>query len=202
MQKRLSEATFISQDRTLEAEMATCAYCKNDRELGASHAIPDGFFKSISRRNNGKLINIPGGTGSIHLSQDTGKSKLLCKECEGDFNRKFDSPLVNAFREWDRRITKEEFGVKFEFSPNQMAQGVASIFWRACVSGNDMYENAKVGNRDKAFLLSILKGDQDKTLKSCSCSIKRFYDKRTVANEGCDSACKIDPVSGVIGVQT
>lgn len=164
--------------------MALCAYCNNDKELCASHAIPDGFFKSISRRNNGKLITVPSGPGSIHLSQETGKSKLLCKECEGDFNRKFDSPLVNAFRKWDRQITKKGFGVQYEFSPNEMAQGLASIFWRASVSGNDMYVNAKVSDRDKAQLLSIVKGNQDVTLKSCSCSIKRLYDKHIPAKGG------------------
>lgn len=164
--------------------MAICAYCENDRELCASHAIPDGFFKSISRHNNGKLISIPGGEGNIHLSQETGKSKLLCKQCEGDFNRRFDSPLVNAFKTWDRKITKDGFGVRFEFSPSQMSQGLASIFWRACVSGNDMYANAKVGNRDKSKLLAIVRGNQDETLKSCSCSIKRLYDERRVPNGG------------------
>jgi|GEM_PF-3466710 len=165
-------------------KMAICAYCKNDRKLCASHAIPNGFFKAISRKNNGKLITIPGGEGSIHLGQETGKSKLLCKECEGYFNREFDSPLVNALKAWDRQIIEEGFGVQFEFSPNQMAQGLASIFWRASVSGNDMYANAKVSNRDKAQLLSIVKGEQDETLKSCSCSIRRLYDKRIPTKGG------------------
>lgn len=164
--------------------MPICAYCNNDRELCASHAIPDGFFKLISRRNNGKLITIPAGAGSIHLSQETGKSKLLCKKCEAGFNRKFDSPLVNAFKDWDRQITKEGFGVQFKFPPNQIAQSLASIFWRASVSGNDMYANAKVSNRDKTQLLSIVDGDQDKVLKLCSCSIKRLYDKRTPQKGG------------------
>lgn len=164
--------------------MPICKYCKNDRELCESHAIPDGIFKPISRRNNGQLITIPAGAGNIHLSQDTGKSKLLCKECEGYFNREFDGPLVNAFKAWDRKVTKEGFGVRFEFPPNQMAQGLASISWRASVSGNNMYANAKVSNRDNSHLLSIVDGDQNKTLKSCSCSIKRLYDKRTPPKGG------------------
>ena len=168
----------------LEAEMAICIYCRNDRELCASHAIPDAFFRSTSRRNNGKLISIPGGEGSICLSQETGKSKLLCKQCEGDFNRQFDSSLVNAFKAWDKQIKNEGFGVRYKFSANQMAQGLASIFWRACVSGNDLYANAKVCNRSKAKLLSIVQGAQDKTLKSCSCSIKRLYDKPALPTGG------------------
>lgn len=164
--------------------MPICAYCKVDKELCASHAIPNGFFKSISRRNNGKLVAIPKGDASVHLSQDTGKAKLLCKDCEGLFNRKFDSPLVNAFKDWDRQITKDGFGVRLEFSANQMAQGLASICWRASVSGNDMYANAEVSYRDKVSLLSIVKGNQNEVLKNCSCSIKRLYDKRPAPRGG------------------
>ena len=67
-----------------------------------------------------------------------------------------------------------------------MAQSLASIFWRASVSGSDMYATAKINHHDKVQLLSIVKGEQDRTLKlcSCSCSIKRLYDKRTPSNGG------------------
>lgn len=158
--------------------MPICAYCKRDTELCDSHAIPNGFFKSISRHNNGKLIAIPKGEGCVHLSQQTGKAKLLCQDCEGLFNREFDSPLVNAFKDWDRQIAEKGFSVRLEFLANKMAQGLASICWRASVSGNGMYTNAQVSSRDKAGLLSIVEGDQNKVLKNCSCYIKRFYDKQ------------------------
>lgn len=164
--------------------MVACAYCSNDRKLCVSHAIPDGFFKLISRKNNGKLITIPKGSGRIHLDQDTGGAELLCKECESLFNRQFDSPIVNAFKAWDRKIIQEGFDVQFEFSANQMAQCLASIFWRASESGNDMYVDAKVNHDDKAQLLSIVKGEQNKALKLCSCSIRRIYDKRTPSSGG------------------
>lgn len=164
--------------------MPVCAYCLNDRELSLSHSIPDAFFKSISRRNNGQLIDIPSGDGIIKLSQNTGKAKLLCKECEANFNRDFDSPLVNAFRTWDRQITENGFGVKYEFSPNHLAQCLASVFWRASVSGSDMYTNAKVSSRDKAKLLAIVQGNRELALKACSCSIKRLYDKRPPPDGG------------------
>lgn len=158
--------------------MPVCAYCRNDRELCESHSIPNGIFKAMSRHSNGQLIAIPRGDGNIHRSQDTGSSKLLCRECEGDFNKRFDSPLVNALKAWDRRINEKGFRVRYEFPPNQGAQALASIFWRASVSTNDMYMGAKVSEQDKAKLLSIVRGDSNATLKSCSCSIKRLYDKR------------------------
>lgn len=136
--------------------MTLCAYCKNERELCFSHAIPDGFFKAISRKNNGQLISIPTGVGNVGLSQDTGKHKLLCKACESDFNSRFDGPIVNALKAWDRQIIDDGFGVEFEFSANKMAQGLASICWRACVSNSTMYKGAKISARHKEKLHLIV----------------------------------------------
>ena len=164
--------------------MPICAFCQKDRELCASHSIPDGFFKAISRRNNGQLISIPEGEGKIGLSQNTGKAKLLCRECETHFNKNFDSPLTNAFKAWDKQIKANGLGVRYEFSPNHIAQCIASVCWRASVTGNSMYANARVSVPDTARLLALLLGDREDTLKSCSCSIKRLYDKRLPANGG------------------
>ncbi|MEM5584671.1 hypothetical protein WNZ15_19570 [Roseibium sp. AS2] len=164
--------------------MAICAYCWNDRELCASHSIPDGFFKAISRRNNGKLITIPGGAGQVHLSQDSGKADLLCEACERLFNRRFDGPLVNAMKLWDRKIQQEGFSARIAFSPNQMAQSLASIFWRASVSGNDMYAHARVSMHDANALLSLVQGEEEAVLKLCSCSIRRLKDRRYKNHDG------------------
>lgn len=164
--------------------MGLCAYCKSDRVLCASHAIPDGFFKAISRNNNGKLIVIPRGKGYIHLSQDSGKAELLCKSCETTFNQRFDGPLVNIMKAWDRKIQKEGFSTRIDFSPNQMAQSLASIFWRASVSGNDMYADAKVSRRHTEELLSIVEGNEEEALKLSSCSIRRLNDRSYINHDG------------------
>ena len=164
--------------------MPICAFCQKDRVLCASHSIPDGFFKAISRRNNGKLIIVPEGEGKIGLSQNTGKAKLLCRECEAHFNKNFDSPLTNALKAWDKKIQANGLGVRYEFSPSHFAQCLASICWRASVTDNSMYTNARVDMIDRARLLAILLGDRDDTLKSCSCSIRRLYDRRPPPDRG------------------
>ncbi len=164
--------------------MQICAFCQEDRELCQSHSIPDGFFKIISRQNNGQLISMPQGEGKIGLSQNTGKAKLLCSECEAHFNKNFDSPLTYAFKAWDKQIKAKGLRVSYGFSPNHLAQCIASVCWRASVTGNSMYENAKVGMRDRAQLLPLLMGDREDALKSCSCSIRRLYDRRSPRDGG------------------
>ncbi|SLN38010.1 hypothetical protein TRL7639_01888 [Falsiruegeria litorea R37] len=174
--------------------MKKCAYCHNTAELRDSHAIPDAFFRSISKDNNGQLIAIPGSDGKIHLSQDTGKAKLLCEDCEREFNKRFDAPLVNAYRTWDKAFIEKGSGATLSFSAEQLAQGLASIFWRASVSGNDFYENASVTTPDIDRLLNVVNADRKNVLKLCSCFISRLYDK----NSQRDGGFKTDSLSKVI----
>lgn len=155
--------------------MAICLYCTEDKDLCQSHAVPDGFFKLISRKNNGKLITIPEGPNALHLTQNTGKSSLLCEQCEAIFNTRFDAPIVNAFKDWDKQIIHDGFSVRYEFSPNQMAQALVSIIWRACETHNVMYNNSKIRKSEKTQLLSIIKSNQDSVFEKCSCSIRRIY---------------------------
>ncbi|RWR49960.1 hypothetical protein EOW65_08385 [Sinirhodobacter ferrireducens] len=120
----------MSRRRIFEGgSVAVCAFCQSDAELCASHSIPDGFFRLISRQNSGKLIQIPAGAGNIHFSNETGKAKLLCKVCEAYFNKEFDSPLVNAFKMWDLQIIERGLTAGYNFSTEHIAQALASIFW-------------------------------------------------------------------------
>lgn len=169
--------------------MAVCAYCYKDTKLQCSHAIPDAIFKSISRQYNGKLIAIPKGTGKIYLTQETGKADLLCQTCEREFNKKFDSPLVNALKQWDMSFIGKGAGATLNFPADQMAQGLASIFWRASASGNAIYADAKVIDYDKNRLLKVVSADQKDALRLCSCSIWRLHDKQSPKDGGFAQGC-------------
>ncbi len=164
--------------------MAICAYCHEDRKLCLSHAIPDGIFRSILRRSKGQLITIPGGEGKIKKSQDTGKAKLLCRECEDDFNRRFDAALVNTLKSWDKNIVDNGLSIRHTFDPSHLAQGLASIFWRACASGSSMYSGAKVSALHETQLLTIVQGEREDVLKNCSVLVHRIYDKKHVGDVG------------------
>lgn len=89
--------------------MPICRLCDEDKPLCFSHAIPDAIFRPILQSSNGSSIGLPKGGGKIHLTQDTGKAELFCKECESWFNKSFDGPLVNALRKLDTRIIDEGF---------------------------------------------------------------------------------------------
>ncbi|PRX02802.1 UNVERIFIED_ORG: hypothetical protein BCL66_12630 [Martelella mediterranea] len=164
--------------------MPICAYCLQNRSLCESHAIPDAFFRDISRRNSGKLIVIPEGPGKIHFGKNSGKAKILCSDCETHFNRLYDSPLVNALKEWDRLICQKGLEVRYDSSPEKIATSLAAIFWRASVSGNNIYANAKISHSDRALLLNILKNGQSKPLQLCSCKVNRLYDKTSEEDGG------------------
>ncbi len=164
--------------------MAICAHCNKDRELCESHAIPDAFFRGISRKNNGQLVAIPKGDGKVHHSQNSGKAQLLCKECEDHFNQKFDKYLVNAFKEWDQRIVRHGFKSRMDFSADHLTQCLASVVWRAAQTENSFYVGAKVNDKDSDKLRQVFAGEEREALKKCSCSINRLNDKASSSDGG------------------
>lgn len=164
--------------------MPVCAYCMRNRELCKSHAIPNSFFKGIKRQNSGRLILLQDDQNDNCYSTNTGAAELLCNTCEAYFNKEFDAPIVNAFKAWDRKIIQYGFRTKFQFSANHITQALASIFWRACVSQSDFYENAKISVDAQKAILALIKGPQEEALKLSSCSISRLYDKRPASEGG------------------
>lgn len=164
--------------------MPICIYCKADTDLSNSHSIPDAFFRLISKKNNGSLIDISTEHDKIKRSQNSGKSRLLCKNCEAEFNRKFDSPTTNALKEWDKQIRTSGLDSRYEFCHNHLAQSFASIFWRSVVSDNEIYSSAALSTENKQQLLNLVRGNRSQTLKNCSVYIRRLYDKSAPSDGG------------------
>lgn len=164
-------------------QIGECKYCRKERELCDSHSIPNALFKCIFSKGNGQGI-ASSRDGSIQNSQESGKAKILCKCCESDFNRDFDAPFVNALKEWNKKILEKGYSARYEFDPNHMAQCIASIFWRAAVSTNDMYGSEGLSNFEQLKLLKILREERCHALKNCSVLIRKLYDKRVKDDGG------------------
>lgn len=141
-----------------------------------SHAIPNAFFTSIFRSNNGSAIAIPKGNGKVHLTGDSGKAELLCQDCEARLNKEFDRPLVNCLRELDRRILETGFDARISFSHDHLARCIASVFWRGCISTAKMYSNVKLTTADESKLFRIMVGKDQDALRQSSVGLLRLYD--------------------------
>lgn len=138
--------------------MALCTYCGKARMLCTSHAVPNGKFRPISRINSGKMIAIQCGEGKNQYTIDTGKTELLCSDCEAHFNHQLEAPLVNALNSSDIMIVQGGFSVRHAFDQHQMVQCLVSVFWRACQSISSRYSRASVSNSDQNLLSEVVQG--------------------------------------------
>jgi hypothetical protein len=161
-----------------------CRFCPNDAELCLSHAIPDGIFKLLMRAGNGSAIDISSGTQKIRRSSDSGAAPMLCKDCETDFNNRFDAPITNILKGLDRKIQQSGFSSRLPFSHDQFAQAIVSIVWRCCESTAPFYKSSKVDNVHLARLKQLTVEPQDQVLRRCSVSIARLTNPSRIPGSG------------------
>jgi hypothetical protein len=153
-----------------------CAFCLKRRPLQRSHSIPDAFFKEISRKNNGNLISLSGGLQQIEYTQDTGSDFLLCKDCEAEFNNKYDKYIIKTLKQWNSSIIENGLHYKAKIESEKFARSLLSIMWRASISNSPMYYEFKI-SRNHQKILRELFVNSEHPLRRCSISVHRLYDK-------------------------
>jgi hypothetical protein len=138
-----------------------CFYCLQQRKLALSHAIPNAFFRDIFRENDGNAVLIPGDTGRIHLSNNSGKAPLLCVDCEGLFNRHLDGPSINFLKSHRAQLNTLGATKQATFESALLARFILSVFWRGAALKSELYKhsNCKVLSKElvKSYLLDATK---------------------------------------------
>jgi hypothetical protein len=162
-----------------------CAFCGKLRQLRMSHAIPRAAFVTMLA-NGGNAIGIPNGDGNAHLTSDTGDAPLLCEECEGEFNRKFDGPLTNALKALENEICNDGVRASVDFEANQLAHAIVSVAWRICRSSAHMYSEVALSNDHLRELTELLRRPTDSILNHCTVRLGRLTDPTPEASGGFD----------------
>lgn len=125
-----------------------CKLCGEEKELQRSHVIGKAVFRKILKEVEGNYaINISLGENRIKKSSDTWDSRLLCKECETLFNRKFEDYSYHVLR-------REQKGVLYVESPHgiyfknvntyRVMLYFFSIYWRAGHSSHRAYKGTTI----------------------------------------------------------
>lgn len=69
-----------------------CALCGESADLQISHAIPDALFRNLFRKGSGSAIVLDSDPDAeIRTSQESWSARLLCKNCEGQLNTRYDA---------------------------------------------------------------------------------------------------------------
>ena len=77
--------------------MSMCIFCGKDPRVKKSHIVPDYLYDEV--KEDGKIIPLNEKLVQEGKWRQSGfYEPLLCKVCEGDFNKRFDQPCVQFFR--------------------------------------------------------------------------------------------------------
>jgi hypothetical protein len=122
--------------------MGICKLCLNQKELQLSHAIPNTYFRHILRASGGNAIKMASDNFShIVNTNDSGKELMLCRKCEGDIERNYESHANFLFKNERGIIYTKEFVSYGTYKPKKLILFFISIIWRAANSNQELYKD-------------------------------------------------------------
>lgn len=119
--------------------MSTCIFCEKIPRIKNSHIVPDFFYKWIKDEGriykwNKKLQRDGKWIQSGH------RESLLCKNCEGTFNREFEQPCVRFFENIGSQWTIDKLhSLKF---PTALRLLVLSVIFRSLFSSDERWNGS------------------------------------------------------------
>lgn len=176
--------------RSLEKQSPSgrCAYCHCEKKLVFSHAIPKAAFRPLLAAGSGSAIGIPDREGVVHRTTDTGEIPMLCVECEGEFNRRFDGPLSNVLKRLEKAILSGFSTPLIEFSADELAHAIVAVAWRISRSPAKMYQKVNLNAGHLRELEAVLSSPTEQVLRSCTVRVARLTDPLAKTGEGFDQS--------------
>ncbi|MBE2165347.1 hypothetical protein IIQ43_12515 [Acinetobacter oleivorans] len=161
--------------------LGICKLCGDEKELQRSHVIGKTVFSKILKESIGNyLVDISVNNQKISKSNDTWDSKLLCKECESFFNRKYENYSVYVLRKKQNGVQTIEgnHGIYFRnVDQSRIILYLCSIYWRAAHSTHKAYEGVRITNELSHYLAYVFKGKFNLNAKVFSARIRLIADE-------------------------
>lgn len=136
------------------------------------------FFRHILRRQGGgQFAEISIGARKNRLTQKTGASPILCAGCEGWFNDEFDKyidRLLNGVSP-PNSVSELKKPIFLRGETNRLSQFILSVFWRASLSDDPLFERFKPPSNITRELADLLFHRPEDTRKRFSFSVHRLH---------------------------
>ncbi|MGU3192650.1 hypothetical protein ACVYF0_19575 [Vibrio cholerae] len=126
-----------------------CKLCLENEDIQESHIIPDAFFRFVKDKNDnvGKYIEV--SEAGNKLGQVSYSEKLLCRKCEQNFSKEFESYVIEFTLRNPKNIgvsskrgTKQITFTNLDYRKLKLFQ--MSLLWRAAISSLDFYKYVQV----------------------------------------------------------
>lgn len=147
----------------------TCALCLQEKELCNSHIIPELLYKPIYDKNPKRFFAVSTNpTAKFDFEQKGYREKLLCKQCEGRFNKweTYVSKILDqkvGYIEGNRRVTF----VNLDYKNFKLFQ--LSLLWRAGVSSLEEFSDVTLGpHREKLRKMLLKENPGSRNKYGCS----------------------------------
>jgi hypothetical protein len=140
-------------------QQGICRLCERDRELCDSHALPNSAFRFLFKRGSGKAVAfVDDENTKTDYSSDSWSEPLLCKECEGDLNDRYDRYGIAVFKGNACKVQRGIDGITFSGIDRQrLRMFVLSVLWRMAVSPHRAYGNVDLSYELEAEIRNALK---------------------------------------------
>ena len=140
-------------------QRGVCPLCEQNKELCDSHALPNSVFRFLFKRGSGKAVAfVDDETTNIDYSSDSWSEFLLCKECEGDLNDRYDRYGISVFRGNACKVQRNATGVTFSGIDRQrLRMFVLSVLWRMAISPHWAYGNVDLPYEVEAEIRDALR---------------------------------------------
>ena len=148
-----------------------CAYCDRILPLANSHVVPDFIYEGVIPEGGNAALKFEATADrSFAAAARTGVYEpLLCRECECEFNARFETPFAPAWR----RIASRTSGDGISLERNQTTSGCAwrilgldyrvvrlfllSVLWRCHVARRPEFQNVALETAKATRIRELLR---------------------------------------------
>lgn len=121
-----------------------CKLCGKQRRLSLSHVIPHGLLR-ITKGANSQLIAFEVSSGGKPRFDNVNwVERLLCSECEGLLNSRYERSQIARLKSQKDRIDSENRITLVGYDFDKFYLFWLSIFWRASISELGMFNSVEL----------------------------------------------------------
>ncbi|WP_336964093.1 hypothetical protein [Acinetobacter pittii] len=161
--------------------LGICKLCNMNEDLQRSHVIGKTVFSRILRESDGNVaLHFKLKDDNYLKTNDTWDTRLLCRDCESFFNRRFEAYAIQVLREKRNDViyTKHPNGVIFNnIDSERIILYFFSIYWRAAHSTHTAYADCVILPTSSNFLVSCFRNEKKLIQSAFSLRIRILSDE-------------------------
>lgn len=161
--------------------MEICKLCDEAKELQRSHVIGRSVFRKLLKTSGCNFVYSPLiKEQRIIKTNDQWVTTLLCKDCEGLLNSKYENYSLWALKNKQKGVKHLEKKEKYSIigiDQYRLALYIVSIYWRAAQSTHPAYRQVSINEKLSEYLKKCILGKIQLDFTLISIKISKLIDR-------------------------